>query len=219
MHKINKMIFVCSVLLLPFCSQATSATTSNIGVSVQVAQQLNSSATNLRVAMNNLWDDHVYLTREYILSALNNLPELNAVTTRLLQNQVDIGNAIKPYYGNAAGNQLTQLLHDHIIIATQVVAAAKNKDTVGFNTANANWVANADQIAHFLADANPNWNEKVLDDELHKHLQLTIAEVTDYMQGNWAAGMTDIDLGVQHMRNFANELANGIVQQFPQKFV
>ena len=71
------------------------------------------SATDLRNAMRKLWADHTTYTHEYIVSALAALPDLPAVTQRLLRNQDDIGNAIKPFYGRAAGARLTQLLRQH----------------------------------------------------------------------------------------------------------
>jgi hypothetical protein len=39
--------------------------------------------------------------------------------------EVDIGNAIKPFYGAAAGDQLTALLKEHITTAAEIVAAAR----------------------------------------------------------------------------------------------
>src|ERR1041385_7372930 len=76
-------------------------------------------------AMRKLWEDHITWTRVFIISAAADLPDKAAATERLLQNQVDIGNAIKPYYGEAAGNQLTTLLKEHITTAAEIVAAAK----------------------------------------------------------------------------------------------
>ena len=64
-----------------------------------------------------LWTDHAVWTRLYIIESLDNSPAASAAATRLLKNQEDIGNAIKPYYGDAAGTQLTALLKEHILIA------------------------------------------------------------------------------------------------------
>ena len=77
-------------------------------------------------AMRKLWEDHVTWTRLYIVSAIAGLPDVQATAERLLQNQTDIGNAIKPFYGNAAGDRLTALLKPHILIAAELVAGASS---------------------------------------------------------------------------------------------
>ena len=50
-----------------------------------------------------LWTDHAVWTRIYIIESLDNSSGASAAAARLLKNQEDIGNAIKPYYGDAAG--------------------------------------------------------------------------------------------------------------------
>lgn len=72
-------------------------------------------------AMRELWTDHVVYHRNSIISAAAGLPDTAHVAQRLLRNQDDIGNAIKPYYGDAAGNQLAALLRGHIQHAGRVV--------------------------------------------------------------------------------------------------
>lgn len=86
------------------------------------------AAVEVKMAMRKLWEEHIVYTRNYIISALAGLPDSDAVAQRLLGNQDDIGNAIKPYYGEAAGNKLSVLLRDHIMIATGIVKAAKAGD-------------------------------------------------------------------------------------------
>ncbi len=92
----------------------------------QAATPMSSAdASELRTAMRKLWEDHVTWTRNYIVSALAGLDDASAVAQRLLKNQDDIGAAIIPYYGETAGKKLAQLLRHHILIAADVVSAAK----------------------------------------------------------------------------------------------
>lgn len=87
------------------------------------------SALSFHDGMRKLWEDHITWTRLVIVALAADLPELNLTLTRLLKNQADIGNAVKPFYGEAAGNMLTSLLTDHIVIAAEVLAAVKGGAT------------------------------------------------------------------------------------------
>src|SRR4030095_14030441 len=75
------------------------------------------SAVDLRIKLRDLWQDHGLYTRNVILNIIDDLPGTNESVARLLQNQDDIGNLIKPVYGEEAGNNLTKLLREHIVIA------------------------------------------------------------------------------------------------------
>jgi hypothetical protein len=78
--------------------------------------------------MRKLWEDHITWTRLAIVSFAAGGADLQATETRLLRNQTDIGNAIKPFYGDDAGNKLTALLKEHIMGAVDLLAAAKAGD-------------------------------------------------------------------------------------------
>lgn len=171
-----------------------------------------------RMAMRQLWEEHLVYTRNYIISAVANLPDGDAIAGRLLKNQDDIGNAIKPYYGDAAGTKLTALLRDHILIATEVVGAAKAGDKQKLGDAQKKWSANGNDIAAFLSGANPNWPRKDLDAMLQKHLELTTGEVVGRLTKDWALDIRSYDAGHAHMLMFADMLTNGIARQFPDKF-
>jgi len=178
-----------------------------------------SKQSALHDAMRKLWEDHVTWTRVFIISAAGDLPDKSAATNRLLQNQVDIGNAIKPYYGDAAGNQLTALLKDHILISADVLAAAKANDQAKLNDANARWSANADQLAAFLGKANPkNWPEAEMRQMLHDHLKLTADEAVARLHGDWAGDIAAYDAVHQQILQMADGLTMDIVKQFPEKF-
>jgi len=175
-------------------------------------------AVELKMAMRKLWEDHITYTRNYIISALAGLPDGDAVAKRLLANQDDIGDAIKPYYGGDAGKKLSALLHDHILIATEVVKAAKSGDKEPLAIAQTKWSSNGKDIAAFLSGANPNWSRKDLEKMLQKHLDLTTGEVVGRLQKDWAKDIESYDAGHLHMLMFADMLTDGIVKQFPAKF-
>jgi hypothetical protein len=144
------------------------------------------SKADLRESIDKLWDDHVTWTRLYIVSAAADLPDKDLTAQRLLQNQSDIGNAIKPVYGEAAGEKLTGLLKEHIMISTEIIAAAKTSDTAKQEEASNRWNTNADEIATFLSSANPkNWPAPEMKTMMREHLKLTTDEAVARLHGDW----------------------------------
>jgi hypothetical protein len=176
------------------------------------------SQAELKLSMRTLWEDHVSYTRNYIISALAGLGDTSNVAERLLKNQDDIGDAIKPFYGIEAGNKLSALLRDHILMATDVVQAARMGNKEELSMASQKWYANADAIAAFLSSANPAWPRHVMEEMLHKHLEFTTREMVSRLGKNWVADIQAYDNDHAHMLMFADVLTNGIVKQFPAKF-
>jgi hypothetical protein len=112
-------------LIGSFSTTLLSTTGLTLQTGLAQAASTEKSADDVRAAMRKLWEDHITYTRNYIISALAELPDAGAIAKRLVKNQDDIGEAIKPYYGEEAGQKLAALLKDHIAIATEVVKAAK----------------------------------------------------------------------------------------------
>lgn len=187
---------------------------------------ISQSALRLHDAMRKLWEDHITWTRNVIISfELNEpdpgtvLPDLNATLDRLFQNQVDIGNAIKPFYGEAAGNQLTALLHDHIAIAGEILTALKTGDTAGLADAQKRWYANAHDIAVFLSTANPdNWPLAEMDEMMKDHLDATTAEAVARFNSNWSGDVAAYENVHTQILGMADMLSDGIIAQFPAAF-
>jgi hypothetical protein len=176
------------------------------------------TACDLKSGMRKLWEDHIIWTRNVILNIIDNLPGTTEAVNRLLQNQVDIGNAIKPYYGNAAGNQLTALLTEHITTAAALLTALKNDNTAAFNTAYAQWVANANAIAALLSSVNPAWPLAEMQAMMQEHLTVTAAEALARKMANYAGDIIDYDNVHNQILEMADMLTEGIVQQFPNRF-
>ena len=176
------------------------------------------AANELRTNMRKLWEDHITWTRNVIFCLADNLPGADQAVQRLLKNQEDIGNAIKPLYGEDAGKKLTSLLHDHIIIAADVVKAAKASDNAALDAANKKWYANADDISAFLSQANPNWKLDDMKKMMHEHLKLTTDEAVARIKKDYAADVAAYDKVHEEILAMSDMLTDGIVKQFPDKF-
>ena len=174
-------------------------------------------AVELKENMRRLWADHVIWTRGYVVAAVAGDPSASAQLARLMRNQEDLGNAIKPFYGDAAGNRLTGLLKDHISIAGELVGAAKAGDKAKVADADRRWKANASDIATFLAGANPNWSRDALLMMLNEHLAVTTEEALARIEGRWTDDVNKFDQIFNQAMKMADALAEGIVKQFPAK--
>jgi hypothetical protein len=176
------------------------------------------AAATLKQDMRKLWTDHVVWTRDYIIAAVGDQPDAQAAANRLLRNQEDIGKAVGAIYGDAAGNQLTTLLKEHITIAVDVIKAAKAGDKAGQQKADERWQQNGVQIAEFLAKANPNWPRQTLVDMMKMHLSTTTDEVVARLTRNWDADVRAYDAVYDHILKMSDALSDGIIKQFPDKF-
>lgn len=186
--------------------------------SASIASAVMTKSDSLDEAMRKLWTEHVVYTRLYIISAVNGSDDAKATAARLLKNQEDIGNAIVPYYGAAAGKKLTDLLKQHILIAVDLVSAAKAGETAKQNDADRKWHQNAADLATFLSGANPNWPRQAVLDMLNNHLALTTKEAVYRLQKNYAEDISNYDAIFNQAMMMADTLSSGIVKQFPAKF-
>ena len=178
-----------------------------------------SKTQQLHTAMQKLWADHMIWTYTTIDAFYHNPTALQPSLDRLLQNQKDIGAAIVPYYGQAAGDKLAALLTTHIKQAIPVLTAAKNNDKAGLDKALADWSANAKDIAEFLTAANPkNWPATATQPMMKTHIDQTTAYAVDLLKNDYANAVKKFDEARQHMVEMGTVLASGIIKQYPDKF-
>jgi len=175
-------------------------------------------SARLHQDMRKLWTDHVVWTRDYIVAATADQPDQKSAAARLMKNQEDIGDAVAAYYGKPAGDELTRLLKEHIQIAVDLIAAAKANDKPKVQAADARWKRNADEIATFLSNANPNWPRATLAGMMQTHLSTTTDEVMARLNKRWDEDVRAYDKVYDHILKMADALSDGIVKQFPKKF-
>ena len=185
------------------------------------ATAMTAPQARLHDKMRKLWEDHIVWTRAAIVRFADGSSDeaFKASARRLLRNQTNIGDAIKPFYGERAGNRLTALLRDHILIAVEVLQAAKSGDTAAFDEANARWYANGNDVADAISSLNRKaWPRSVVRDMMRMHLDQTLAEASAELTGHYGASVHAYDEIHHHILEMADALSAGIVAQFPGRF-
>ncbi len=154
---------------------------------------ITNSDTTLRDTFRMLWEAHIFWTRLAILSIVFDLPDADVVTNKLLSNPGDFANLLVPYIGENNAAMFDKLLTAHLVIASQLVKAAKAGDTTAAANYEKQWYANADEIARFLSSVNPKWSESKWKNMLYQHLADTKSEAVDMLQKKYQASINDFD--------------------------
>ncbi|MGN0526981.1 MAG: acetylglutamate kinase [Acutalibacteraceae bacterium] len=138
--------------------------------------------------------------------------DLEPVTKSLLQNPKDFAELLAPIFGKRVAGRFEELFTQHLLIAADLVNAAKNGEVSKANTARDKWYKNADEIAGFLSSINPCWNKAKWKSMLYSHLKMTEKEAILRLQGNYAADITVFDNIENEAFKMADYMFYGIIK-------
>ena len=170
-------------------------------------------------AMNRLlWEEHVNWTRMTIISIVFNLPDLKYVQERLLRNATDMGNCLRPFYGDQIADRYAELIKEHLVLAAELVTAAAKGDATVAAEKEKEWYRNADNIALFLSTINPYFDQEVIRSMFYTHLALTKFEAVSMIEKNYKEDVAVFDKIEAEALEMADAISDGIIKQFPSMF-
>src|SRR5581483_4066062 len=169
-------------------------------------------------ALRGLWHDHIFWVRNVVVATLaRHSAEAKAAEAQVVANAHAIANAIKPFYGDAAGEALFPLLAGHYGAVKSYLTATAAGDKKGQDKATDDLMANADQIATFLSGANPNLPKDTVLGLLQAHGAHHIAQIQELKAGQYDAEAKNWGEMEAHMDVIADALTGAIAKQFPDK--
>lgn len=142
--------------------------------------------------MRKLWEDHITWTRLHIVSAAtlpDALPDLGPTAERLLANQDDLGDSLRPFYRHAVGDAVTGLLRERILIAAA------------------------------LSGLDPeHWPLDHMQAMLKAHLDRTLEEAVARLEGRYADDIAAYEAIHAVILAMADMLSDAIIARFPNRF-
>ncbi|WP_212935859.1 acetylglutamate kinase [Bacillus hominis] len=172
----------------------------------------------LKGYMRSLWEQHVAWTRLAIIGIIFNLPDINVTVGRLLQNATHMGLSLEPFYGENAVKKYSALIKDHLVIAADLVKAAKAGDQNAAAAIEKKWYANGDEIVEFLTSINPYIEKEEFRKMFYEHLALTKAEALAFLNKDYDSSVKLYDKIEKEALEMADTITDAIVKQFPQVF-
>lgn len=176
------------------------------------------SEASLWLQLRTLWQEQIFWTRMAIVSIIQDSEDKGPILDRLLRSSEDMTETLVPYLGNETASDYGDLTKEHLQIATEMVTAAVKNDQTAFEDANARWYENADEIAAFENTTIP---KLALDERKamwHEHLNLTNNEIIELLNEDYSTSIDTFDLIEEQANMMADSLANGVIQQFPERF-
>ncbi len=180
---------------------------------------VDSPATGLRVALNNLAQEHVYLAGFAFNAALaGRADEFNVAAAATDQNTQDLAAAVGSVYGADAQQTFLRLWRAHIGFFVDYAQGAATNDSAKMAKARADLDGYRQDIDAFFSGANPNLPKGAVAQLFVAHVQHLTGTIDMLAAGNVSGAYAMLRMAAQQTPELANALAEGIVAQFPDKF-
>ena len=178
--------------------------------------RINNDIFNLSNQLRLLWEQQAIWLRFFMLSSINNQPDIEFIKVRLYENPNHFASVLMPFYGNDKALEFKTLLTEHLQIYESIIGTVK---TSGKTTElEKEWEVNADEVAQLLSSVNPHWIEVDWQRMIHKHLRLGKDQLTYYLNKDFRSGVALFDEIQRHVLDMADTMTNGIIKQFPKHF-
>lgn len=212
-------IKIAALLLLALCAQPAWSQSYSYSSATSAAKPAESAAMTTRMALRDLWGEHIFWVRNYaVANQAGNAKQAAVAANEVVADATRIANSIAPLYGQAAADQLLKLLAGHWGAIKHYSDATVAKDKKGQQAAVNDLGSNAKAIAAFLANANPNLPEQTLLTLLSAHGGHHVAQIDQLAAGDYAGEARTWAMMREHILTLSDALTAALVKQFPDKF-
>jgi hypothetical protein len=177
-----------------------------------------SAAGTLRVTLDRLLAEHAFLAAEAMRAGLAEAPDFAAAAEAIGGNSTDLAAVVEAAYGAEAAGAFRDLWDAHIAGYVDFIEASREGDEAGRTAARSSVDTYANQLASFLAAANPHLDAAALAQLFQMHADHLTGQVEAFAAEDYEETYALVRTGYRHMFDAGEALAQGIATQMPDKF-
>lgn len=152
--------------------------------------------------------------RQYFQSIIMSLTNLEAIRSRLYDVPLEIYHTFLPFFGSIVAERFLNLLTIQISILGILAEAIKNGDQEAVNTNTVRLYEHANELAEFLSQINPYWNQTQWQSLINQFLRMSIDQMVAIASGNYDRDVEIYDRLERHTYIIADYVSSGIIQYF-----
>ncbi len=177
------------------------------------------TVADMQGVLRDQWSRHLFLIRNVVLGhATNDLRSRDFAEKAVVANAREIARTFRPFYREAASEQLFTLLAGHYSAVKAYSEATVARNTLQQNIALARFASNAEEIAAFLSGANPHLTKDAVRGLIATHVDHHVAQITKFQERDYAGEEEIWPVMQHHVYVIADALTAALAKQFPAKF-
>jgi hypothetical protein len=172
-----------------------------------------------RMALRDLWVEHVFWIRSYVLAAAaGDEVQRKVAENEVVNNAKALAATVAPFYGQTAADGLLNLLAGHWAAVREYSTATIGHSKTGQSKAVQAITANAHEIAKFLSGANPYLPEDAVFGLLSAHGAHHVGQIDQIAANDFRGEARTWQAMRKHMLVIADSIADALAKQFPDQF-
>lgn len=169
---------------------------------------------SLNSRLRRLWSQLIMWRRDYLVSLAYDIGNLQLIEKRLYNVTTDFGNVFESFIGVKSANRMEYYFTVQASFLNEIASAIKSGDNEAANQATRRLYENVDDMASYLAEINPYWNQANMQNLLYNYYRQTVLEMVSILSGNQEEAIRLYGDLEDYVLEIADYLTGGFVDYF-----
>ena len=172
---------------------------------------------NLINTLRKFWFELPMWRRDYLVSYAADLGDTEILGKKLYDLPTDIGDVLEAFLGNVIARKIEGMIREQIVIGAQILYEEKENNVEAINKNTSRLYQNVDQMAAYLAQINPYWDEQTWKNLLYDYYSTTLLEMVAVLAKKYRESVILYESMEDQALNIADYMVEGIIPYFTGK--